>query len=163
MRFLGIALLASAVVSACGGGEQSKTTDSPAATPPAATTPPAGGTATKAPITGKTVEVKMVQVPTGYEFDPKQITINVGDGVKFIGVSGNPHNVAFTASEVPEAARAQLNANFDPPTQSELSGTFLMTANDAQTVSFANIPPGTYTAKCTPHMNVNMIMTITVK
>jgi plastocyanin len=162
MRFLGIALIASAVVSAC-GGEKTANTDTTTAAPPAATTPPAGATATKAPITGKTVEVKMVQTPTGYAFEPKEITISAGDGIKFIGVSGNPHNVAFDAASLPEAVRAQLNANFDPPTQSELSGQYLMTANEAQTISFANIPPGVYTAKCTPHMNVNMIATITVK
>lgn len=165
MRFLGIALLASAVVSACGKKDnQVSTTDTGTKAPPAATTtPPAGATATRAPITGKTHEIKMVQVPTGFEFQPKELTINVGDGIKFIGVSGNPHNVAFTPEEVPEAARAQLNANFDPATQTELSSAYLMTPNDAVTVSFANIPPGTYTVKCTPHMSVNMTAKITVK
>jgi plastocyanin len=163
MRFLGIALLASAVVSACGSGDKTASTDSPQATTPAATPPAAVATATMAPITGKTHEVKMVQVPTGYEFQPTELTIAVGDGVKFIAVSGNPHNVSFDAAEVPEASRAQLNANFDPATASELTSTYVMNPNDAITVSFANIPPGVYTAKCPIHMSMNMITKITVK
>jgi plastocyanin len=105
----------------------------------------------------------MVATPTGFEFQPNALTISAGDGIKFVAVSGNPHNVAFDAAAVPEAARAQLNANFDPPTQSELSSQYVMGVNEAITVSFANIPPGTYIAKCTPHMTVNMIATITVK
>jgi plastocyanin len=162
MRFLGIALLASAAVSACGKTEKTGGTDTTTQAPPAVA-PPAGGTATKAPITGKTHEIKMVATPTGFAFEPAALTINAGDGIKFIAVSGNPHNVAFDPAAVPAAARAQLNANFDPPTQSELSSMYLMGANEAVTVSFANIPPGTYIAQCTPHMSVNMIATITVK
>ena len=97
MRFYGFALTASALaVLACGGGE--KNVDSvavdttPAVTPTPSPSTPATGTA--APITGTTHEVRMTGDATGYQFVPAAITIKAGDGIKFIAVSGFPHNVA---------------------------------------------------------------------
>src|SRR5688572_10456033 len=119
MRFYGLALTASALVlGACAGGDKadSAATDSaamaaPATTPaPApATGAPAGGTGSMAAITGKTHEVKMEFDGTNYKFVPADITIKAGDGVKWVMVSGAPHNVAF--QNVPAAAKAQLMAN----------------------------------------------------
>src|SRR5215218_782553 len=104
MRFYGIALLASAAVLGACGGENKPATDSaataatPSATTPAATTPaptPAAGAVAAAPATGTTHEVKMIGDASGYKFEPATTTVKQGDAVKFVMVSGGPHNVAF--------------------------------------------------------------------
>src|SRR6478736_8205842 len=65
-----------------------------AAAAPAAAAPAAGAVAA-APATGATHEVKMIGDATGYKFDPANITVKQGDAVKFVMVSGGPHNVTF--------------------------------------------------------------------
>jgi plastocyanin len=166
MRFNGLALIASAfVLGACGGGDKApSTTDSATAAPtPATTTPaPATGTVAKAPATGKTVEVKMIGDGTTYKFEPADITINAGDNVKWVMVTGGPHNVAFDPAEVQAAAKPQLMANMDNQ-MSELSGPLLSNANETYEISFANVPAGKYNYHCTPHLAMNMKGTITVK
>ena len=62
------------------------------------------------PATGKTHEVKMTGDATGYKFEPANITVKQGDAIKFIMVSGGPHNVAFQ-NVTDAAAKAQLDAN----------------------------------------------------
>ena len=168
MRFLGFALVSSAfVLGACGGGEKAADTTAaatPAATDTAATAapatpaPPAGAAAA---ITGKTHEVKMIGDDKGYRFDPADITVKAGDGIKFIMVSGGPHNIAF--QNVTDAtAKAQLDANMSGAKMGELSSPMLMQPNEAYTVSFANVPAGKYDFICTPHAAMNMKGAITV-
>src|SRR6185369_13744489 len=83
MRFLGFVVVSSAIaLGACGGGGEkaadSTATAAPdsAATAAPATAAPAG---TAAPITGQTVEVKMVGDDKGYRFEPADIKIKAGD------------------------------------------------------------------------------------
>lgn len=167
MRFYGLALLASAaVLGACGGGEN-KAADTtkapPAAAPatPAATTPAAGGLAPIA-ATGDTVTVKMINDDKGYRFDPANISIKSGQAVKFVMISGGPHNVAFDPATVPADSKDQLNANMVGQ-MSELSSALVMNPNEAITISFGGIKPGTYPFHCTPHLAMNMKGTITVQ
>jgi plastocyanin len=175
MRFYGIALAASAVVLvACAGGDKGAgdtsavavdSSAAPAATAaaPAATTPaPAGGTAAPAPITGATHEVKMIGDAQGYRFDPANITIKAGDGIKFTVVGGGPHNVAFDPATVPPAAQAQLDANI-PTKMGQLSSTLLTNAGESVTISFANVAPGAYPYHCTPHLALGMKGVITIQ
>ena len=170
MRFYGLALAASAMVLGACGGDKGKASDTgmaaPAATTDTTMAAPAGtattGTAAMAPITGKTVEVKMVGDEKGYRFEPADITVKQGDGIKFVMVSGGPHNAAFDPATVPAAAKAQLSANM-PNQMSELSGPLLLNPNEAYTISFANVPPGQYPYHCTPHIAMNMKGTITVQ
>ena len=170
MRFYGLALAASAMVLGACGGDKGKASDTgmaaPAATTDTTMAAPAGtattGTAAMAPITGKTVEVKMVGDEKGYRFEPADITVKQGDGIKFVMVSGGPHNVAFPPESTPAAAKAQLSANM-PNQMSELSGPLLVNPNEAYTISFANVPAGKYEYHCTPHLAMNMKGTITVK
>jgi plastocyanin len=173
MRFYGIALAASAVVlGACAGGDKGAgdtsavavdTSAAPAAAAPAATTAaPAAGTAAMAPITGKTVEVKMIGDAQGYRFDPANITIKAGDGIKFTVVSGGPHNVAFDPATVPAAASAQLDANISEK-MGQLSSALKTNAGESVIVSFANIAPGKYPFHCTPHLALGMKGEITVQ
>jgi plastocyanin len=160
MRFIGSALVASAIVlGACGGGEKAPATD--AAAPAAA--PAVAATGTAAPITGTTHEVKMYGDEKGYRFEPKDLTIKAGDGIKFIFVNGGPHNVAFNAADIPADVRPQLDANFGADKMAELSSKMLMVADESVTISFANIKPGTYPFNCTPHLAMNMKGTVTVQ
>ncbi|MBI2795497.1 MAG: cupredoxin domain-containing protein [Gemmatimonadetes bacterium] len=167
-----MALVASALVLAACGGE--KKADTPAAEPaaaaaspaaaaaPAAAAPAAGAVA-MAPITGKTIEVKMVGDDKGYRFEPANITVKAGDGIKFMVVSGGPHNVAFNAATVPAESKAQLDANMGADKMGELSSAMRMNAGEAVTISFGNIKPGKYEFNCTPHLAMGMKGVITVQ
>jgi len=172
MRFLGFVIVSSAIaLGACGGGgEKADTstaaapaakTDSAATAAPAAAAPaaPAG---TAAPITGQTVEVKMVGDDKGYRFEPADIKIKAGDGVKFVMVTGGPHNVAFDPATIPADVKPQLSANM-PDQQGELSSPLETNPNQTYTISFANIKPGQYPFHCTPHLAMGMKGTITVQ
>jgi len=186
MRFHGIALLSSAAILAACGGEKQPAADSSAAaatTPATSSTTPsmdtaataaapatgsatpstgAAGTVAAAPATGTTHEVKMIGDATGYKFDPANTTVKQGDAVKFIMVSGGPHNVAFQ-NVTDAAAKAQLDANMPGQKMGELSSPMVMQPNEAYVVSFAKVPPGTYNYVCTPHAAMNMKGSITVQ
>ncbi len=167
MRFLGFAVVTGAalMLGAC-GGDKSAATDSAmapagasAAAAPADMAPAAGA---MAPITGTTYEVKMIGDGAGYRFEPANITIAAGDGVKFTMISGGPHNVAFDPAVVPAAAKTQLMANM-PEQAGELSGKMMLNADESYTISFAGVPAGEYAYHCTPHLAMNMKGVITVK
>lgn len=161
MRFSGLALVAAvATLGACGGGEQ-KPADQAAATPAATSAAaPVGGALAAMPATGKTVEIKMVGDEKGYRFEPSEVTIKVGDAVKFVVVSAQPHNITF--NDVPAESKAQLQANMPEP-MGDLMGKMLMNVGDAYTISFAGVKPGKYGFNCTPHLANNMKGTITVQ
>lgn len=162
MRFLGMAVATGAalVLSACGGTKEAAMDSTAGATASAMSPMPAA--MAMMPITGTTHEIKMVGDATTYKYDPAEITIKAGDGIKFIMVSGGPHNVAFDASLLPEAVKPQLMANMAEQI-TELSGKFLTTAGEFYTVSFAGIAPGTYEFFCTPHLAMNMKGKVTVQ
>jgi plastocyanin len=178
MRFYGIALLAGAAIAGACGGEKQPATDTAAANAaastttsattttttatPAATPGAAAGAAAAAPATGKTVEVKMIGDATGYKFDHANVTVKSGDQIKWVMVSGGPHNVAFQNVTDP-AVSAQLDANMSGQKMGPLSGPMVMQPNEPYTVSFAKIPPGKYDYICTPHAAMNMKGTVTVQ
>ena len=167
MRFKALALVASAFAfAACGGGDTESAEDSAAAEDsiaagaPAA---PAGGAAAAgpaAPVTGTTHEVKMVGDDKGYRFEPAELTIKAGDGVKWVMVSGGPHNVDF--SQGAGNATNVLTANM-PNQMTPLSSPYFTNAGESYTVSFANVPGGSYEYICTPHAAMNMFGKITVQ
>lgn len=169
MQFKNIALLAGAfALAACGGGENkaADTAAAPAAAAPAtdsaatAAAPAAGGAA--AAITGTTHEVQMIGDEKGYRYEPAEITVKAGDGIKFINTKGGPHNIAFDEATFPAAAKGQMSANM-PESGGTLSGKMLVTDGESYTVSFGNIPAGTYEGVCTPHSAMNMKIKITVQ
>jgi plastocyanin len=176
MRFYGIALLAGAAVLGACGGENKSATDTAAANAAAATTPapstvtatpstgtaPAAGAAAPAPATGTTHEVKMIGDASGYKFVPADLTIKSGDAIKYVMVSGGPHNVAFQNVTDP-AVKAQLDANMPGQHMGELSSPMVMQPNEAYTVSFGKIPAGKYDYICVPHAAMNMKGTVTVQ
>ncbi len=170
MRFLGFVIVSSAIaLGACGGGgEKAADTsatvaptpakDSAAAAAPAAAAP--AGTA--AAITGQTIEVKMVGDDKGYRFEPADIKLKAGDGIKFVMVSGGPHNIAFDPATIPADVKPQLSANM-PNQQGELSSPLFTNPNESYTISFANVKPGQYPFHCTPHLAMGMKGTVTVQ
>ena len=166
MRFLGIAVMTGAAImlGACGGGDKAAMTDTAAAAPAAAPAaePAAPVAGAMAPITGTTHEVKMYGDATGYRFDPAELTIKAGDGIKFVFVNGGPHNVAFDPATVPAEVKAQLDANM-PEKIGELSGKMLLAEGESYTISFGGIAPGTYDFNCTPHLAMNMKGKVTVQ
>jgi plastocyanin len=165
MRFNGMALVAAfAALSACGGGE--KKADTSAAQPAAGATPggaaPGGASATStaAPATGTVHEVKMLGDEKGYRYEPADITIKSGDAIKWVMVSGGPHNAAF--QDVSGPARAQLSANM-PNQMSDLASPMLLTPNESYQMSFAKVPAGKYNYICQPHIATNMKGSVTVQ
>jgi plastocyanin len=117
---------------------------------------------TLAPITGKTHEVKMIGDATGYKYVPATLTIKSGDGIKYVMVSGGPHNVNFINVTDPAVA-AQLDANMPGAKMGPLNGPMLMQPNEAYIVSFGKIPPGKYDFQCVPHAALGMKGSVTVQ
>lgn len=176
MRFNSLMILAgAALVGACGGGDAK--TDTAAGvdtttTPPSSTvTPPAGATTgattgatpaggVAAPATGKTHTVRMLADGAAMKFEPANITVKAGDQIKWVMISGVPHNVAF--QDVPADVKGQLDANM-PEKIAPLTGKMMMTPNEEYTVSFANVKPGTYNYVCQPHVAMGMKGVVTVQ
>ncbi|MEP7347843.1 MAG: plastocyanin/azurin family copper-binding protein, partial [Gemmatimonadaceae bacterium] len=119
------------------------------------------GMVSAAPITGKTHEIKMIGDAQGYRFEPANVTVKAGDGIKFVMVTGGPHNVAFDAATVPADSKDQLFANM--PNAVDGSSPMMMNPNEAWTLSLGNIKPGKYPFHCTPHLAMNMKGEITVQ
>ena len=172
MRFYGLAVMVGVVgLSACAGGDArpGDTTAVAVDTSAVATTNVGGGGATPvasgtmAPITGTTHEVKMLGDAQGYRFEPANITVKQGDGIKWIMVSGGPHNVAFDVANVPADVKPQLDANMGTDKMGELSSNMKMNPNETITVSFGNIKPGKYSYNCVPHLAMNMKGVVTVQ
>jgi plastocyanin len=166
MRFYGLALLAGAAVLGACGGEKKPAGDTTVAAAPATAAPatpaPAANALPKIAATGATVEVKMVGDDKGYRFEPADIKIKAGDAIKFVMISGGPHNVAFDPTTIPAGGKAQLDANMDQK-MAELSSPLMMNANEAYVISFGGVAPGVYPFHCTPHLAMNMKGTITVQ
>ncbi len=142
-------------VMACGGGGDAEAAQS-AAEAPAADASVAGGA-------GTVHEVQMVLTDAGeYRYIPDELTIKVGDTVRWINASGGPHNVQFKSGEVPDGAEAVLNAamaNRIGP----MNGELLMAPNAVYEISFEGAPEGEYPYVCTPHEMLGMVATLTIE
>ncbi len=176
MRFYGFAVAVGVfTLGACAGGEKNTadTTHVAVDTSSATTTTTGasstttgtatGGAATAAPVTGTTHTVNMVGDAKGYRFEPANVTVKQGDAIKFVVVSGGPHNVAFDPATIPPDVKPQLDANMGTDKMGELSSNMKMNPGDAVTVSFGKIKPGQYPFHCVPHLALNMKGVITVQ
>lgn len=142
---------------ACGGGDSGSNTDQQA---PAAA--PAQPAAQPAP-TGTVHEVQMLLTADGkYVYQPVALTIKQGDTVRWINVSGGPHNVAFYADKIPAGAANVLKTAMTGAKMGDLDGPLMVQPNAAYTMSFAGAPAGTYEYFCTPHEMLGMIATLTI-
>jgi plastocyanin len=159
MRVLAVALLSGVVfLGACGGGGEAPKADSAAVTPP---TPTPTGAVAAVPATGTIHTVNMVGDATGYRFEPANITVKPGDGIKFVNVSGGPHNVAFDPATIPADQKDQLWANM--PESLDGNSPMFTAPNQEWTLSLGNIKAGKYPYHCTPHLAMNMKGEITVQ
>ena len=177
MRFYGFAVAVGVItLGACAGGEKppadtthvavdtsAATTTTTTTTTGGATTSGATGAVAAAPITGTTKTVNMVGDAKGYRFEPANITVKQGDGIKFVVVSGGPHNVAFDPATIPADVKPQLDANMGTDKMGELSSNMKTNNGESITVSFGKIKPGQYPFHCTPHLALNMKGVITVQ
>lgn len=109
-----------------------------------------------------TIVVRMVGDAKGYRFEPASITARVGDVVRFVNVSGGPHNVAFWPDRIPTGAATTLQTNMGR-TMGSLSGALVIDPNEVYTVSLAGLPAGTYNYYCIPHQAMNMTGRIRVR
>lgn len=177
MRFHEFAVAVGVItLGACAGGEKKPadtthvavdtSTSSASSTTSSTTTTPGGatsGSVAAAPTTGTTHEVKMVGDAKGYRFEPANFTVKAGDGVKFVVVTGGPHNVAFDPATIPADAKGQLDANMGTDKMGELSSAMKMNPGESLSVSFGKIKPGVYPYHCTPHLALGMKGVITVQ
>lgn len=153
------------LLSACGGADREPDTaqQPTAGTETAAAAPaPAAGSATATPITGTVHEVRMLGDDRGYRYEPANLTVRQGDGIRFVNVNGFPHDVTFEADRIPAAGRAQLEANM-PDQRAPLTSQLFTQPNETYTISFANVAPGQYPFHCTPHLAMGMTGVITVQ
>ena len=92
----------------------------------------------------------------------RRLSAHVGDVVRFVSVSGAPHNVSFWEDSIPAGAAATLQRNMQR-TMGTLSGVLLTEPNETYTVSLAGLRPGTYRYYCLPHLALKMVGRITVR
>ncbi len=143
-------------VMACGGGGGDAQAAQSDAAVPGTDTPVSGGT-------GTVHEVQMVITDAGeFRYIPDQLTIKVGDTVRWINASGGPHNVQFKPGQVPDGAEAVLDAamaNRIGP----MIGQLMMAPNAVYEISFEGAPVGEYFYVCTPHEMLGMVATLTIE
>jgi plastocyanin len=109
---------------------------------------------TAAPITGAVHEVQMIGDAKGYRFEPSHITARAGDAVKFVVVSGGPHEIAFDLDKVPAESRSQLE--FNMPNSANGKSPLLSGSREAWTVSLGALKPGLYPFVSTPRLPQGM-------
>lgn len=108
------------------------------------------------------IVVRMLGDAKGYRFEPASITARVGDVVRFVNVSGGPHNVTFWEDSIPSGAAAQLQRNMGP-TMSPLNGALISQPNAEYVITVAKLPTGTYRYYCLPHLALRMTGQIVVQ
>lgn len=95
--------------------------------------------------------VRMLVEDGAPRFDPATVTIKPGDQVRFVNVSGGPHNVSFDPATLP-AGMDHVMDRAMPDQIQPLWGKLLVAANDSYTITFAGARPGRYPFFCVPHM-----------
>ena len=157
MRLTALGVMVALGAIACGQKKADQAQAAQTATAQTTATPP-----TAAP-TGPVVEVKMTGNGTNLAaFVPKTLQIAPGRTVRFLNVSGGPHNIAFYADSVPAGAATVLN-NGMANRMDNLSSPFLTNPNDHYDVTFAGAAKGVYKGYGLPHAALGMKITITVK
>ena len=111
---------------------------------------------------GDTVTVQMIGSSSGYSFKPSMVRIKTGQSVKFVTVSGGPHNVTFDPQDVPDGAAATLDQDM-PRQQAKLTGPLVTNPDDSYIITFKDAKPGAYKFYCLPHQSFGMQGTIIVE
>jgi plastocyanin len=114
-----------------------------------------------APVAGRKPTTHIVRmVGASRRFQPENLVIGQDDTVKFVLVSGGPHNVAFR--ELTGEARARLLRQMKD-TISELAGPLLFSEGESYVIPFTGVPAGSYPYICIPHLAMGTMGRITVK
>lgn len=164
--YLNLALTFS--LAACGNSEMREADSVLAATPNAAAAAPSADSgapasaapatpipsASAAPITGTIIEVRLIGDAKGYRFEPQHLVAKVGDGVKFVVMSGGPHEIAFDLDQVPAETRLQLLANM--PNGNNGRSPLLSVPRETWTLSLGALKPGSYPFVSTPRLPQGM-------
>jgi plastocyanin len=116
---------------------------------------------TTPPRPSKNWEVKMVTVEGKQLFEPADLTIQPGDTVTWLAVSGS-HNVGFWPDSVPSGA-VDLLRRAMPDTIAPLLGKRKPVKGDTYVVVFTGMPKGAYKYYCKPHLNKLMVGQLTVQ
>jgi plastocyanin len=154
-----IAVLSALAVAAVGAW-----TSRPASAHPVA----APATTTPAPRAAKKWVVNMGSSASMFVFEPKAITIQVGDTVKWVATAGS-HNVSFWADSIPTGAADLLRKLLPDTLAAGATGYFTLTTSrkptmgDSIVVVFAGVPKGVYKYNCRPHLMRGMVGMITVQ
>ena len=128
-----LTLLGAALVAGCGGGDNKSTSSTPAASTPAPAstgTSTGGGGASSGPV-----KVTMKNIA----FDPKDVTVKVGQKVTWTNDDSVPHNVTATSG-----------ASFKSSTFGQ-GGTYSFTPKKAGTIQYV----------CTIHPGMEATLTVT--
>ncbi len=152
-------LAALAIAALACGGEQSGRQQEAPGTPTAQPQHPAGAPGGAA---GTIHEVRMELRNGNYIYDPADLTIKVGDTVRWINISGFPHNVSFYENQIPPGA-AEFLKQAMPNQMSPLNGPLYTDSLATYEISFAGAPTGTYGYFCIPHEALGMKGTLTVQ
>lgn len=109
----------------------------------------------------KTHVVKMITEGGKQIFEPENLTIQQGDTVEWLAVSGS-HNVGFYIDSIPAGAEAILKKAM-PDQIAPLLGERKPVKGDKYVVVFAGAPKGSYRYYCKPHINKKMFGTLTIQ
>jgi len=152
MRVKMLGILATAAAIACGGGDR-QSQQQPAQTP----------SATPA-ISSAVVEVRMTGNSRNQAaFEPATLTIAPGTTVRFINVSGGPHNVVFWADSIPAGSAEVLNGAL-VGRQGNLASPYVVQPNATYEITFpATLPAGLYRGYCAPHLIMGMKIAIRIQ
>jgi plastocyanin len=96
----------------------------------------------------------------GNAFQPRELTIERGDTVRFVLGSGGPHNAAFREATGEAAARLRKVMK---DTSADLSGPILIIPGETYDIVFTGVPSGKYPYWCIPHLSGGMMGTIIVR
>ena len=122
---------------------------------------PSASARTVAPRKPKTHTVQMITQDGKQLFDPVNLTIQVGDTVEWLAVSGS-HNVGFWADSIPAGA-AEVLRKVMPDTVAPLLGRRKPVKGDTYVVAFEGVPKGAYKYYCKPHLNKMMFGSLTIQ
>jgi plastocyanin len=115
--------------------------------------------------TGIVHEVQMMgDLNIGFRFEPSELTIKVGDTVRWINGSGFPHNVAFYADSMPNGANGLIDALM--PAENKLgpmNGRIVSEMGDTFEMDFVSAPTGSYRYFSVPQEALGMVGTIIVE
>lgn len=107
---------------------------------------------------GKVHEVKMIGDENGFYYDPDKLTIEKGDMVRWVHVSGAPHNVSFKDQELPDGAKKILKNN------EKFESDYYHVPGQKFELHFSDeYPTGDYNYVCVPHEASGMTGVVTVE